>query len=98
MIWEPLTPSGAQNGAQDRPMLPKGDPKGCGLVTFWVSQNRLASKIAFGALLGTILVDFGTPWHQNHGISHDCSIHVDEILSLNSGHRFASSGVKCTEF
>ena len=56
--WRPVVPKMAPRIVQ---MVPKGDPKGCGLVTFWVSQNRLASKIAFGALLGTILVDFGSP-------------------------------------
>ena len=72
--------------------------RAAGVGTFWGSQNRLASKIAFGALLETILVDFGTPWHQNNGFPYDFSLHVDDVLYIISGHRFASSGVNVVNF
>ena len=64
-----------------------------GVDTFWGSQNRLASKIAFGALLGTIWLILSPPWQQNRRFSYDCSTPFDEILDINSGHRFASSGL-----
>ena len=31
----------------------------------------------------------GAPWHQNHGLSHDFSIHCNKTLDINLGHRFA---------
>ena len=58
-FWGPLGSDGAQNGAKIAQVVPKyrkktlpGPPKDG-------SWNRLASRIAFGALLDTILVDFG---------------------------------------
>ena len=55
----PLAANGAQNGAKIIQMVPKRVCRALGVDTFWGSQNRLASKITFGALQGTILIDFG---------------------------------------
>ena len=72
--------------------VPKRVCRAPGVDTFWGSQNRLASKIAFGALLGIIWLILGHPWHRNRRFSCDFSTHVGEILNINSGQRFASSG------
>ena len=80
--WRPVVPKMAPKIAQ---MVPKRACRATGVDSFSGSQNRLASKIAFGALLGTIWLILGPPWHQNHRFSFDCSTHFDEILGINSG-------------
>ena len=59
----PLAPSGVQNGAQNHPsgdhMMTKCNPRSSDGAPKYCSWNRLDPKVAFGALLGIILVDMG---------------------------------------
>ena len=70
-IWGPRwRPAGRKMAAKIAQVSPKGSKKASGALTFYDPGKRLASNITFGAFLGTILVDFGTPRVQNHGFPH----------------------------
>ena len=59
--WRPaghkMTPKVAQAALKWHPFLKDGG-------AFFVTRNRLAPKVAFGALLGIILLDFGSMLHE----------------------------------
>ena len=64
----PLAPSWVPNGAQNHPSVAKKPPKKHkmekDLAPFLATSSRLAPKVAFGAFLGTILVDSGWILHD----------------------------------
>ena len=60
MIFGPLSESaGVQNGTQNRPSGAKRNQKSIYETQLCTTRSRIHSRIAFGALLGTILVDLG---------------------------------------
>ena len=72
---------------------PKGIQKAVALSLFGCPRTHLLRKLLSERSWAPFWLILGAPWHQNRGFSLDFSIHVDEVLDINSGHRFASSGV-----
>ena len=58
----PLAPSGAQNGAQNRPSGAQSRKIEITRLPQGGSWQLPFPKIAFGALMGTRLLDFGSSW------------------------------------
>ena len=58
ILGTPWHPVGHQMTSKITQVAQKDSKKASGAHTFWGSWNRLASKITFGAFLGTTFVDF----------------------------------------
>ena len=71
------------------PKSPKWHQKASIFIFTRPPFRRPPSKVAFGALLGAILVDFGGSLAPKLWIFKRFSAHVNEILGINLGHRFA---------
>ena len=88
---------GAQRYPKWRPRsskwYPKGIQKGVALSLFRCPRTDLLPRSLSERSWVPVWLVLGAPWHQNLRFSCDCSIHVDEVLGIISGHRFASSGV-----
>ena len=80
ILGTPWRPAGYQMTPKITQVVPKACKKVSGWITFWGSSNRLAPKIVFGALFGTILMDFWWIlhifWRIYYGIPNACRTHV----------------------
>ena len=63
ILGAPWRPAGAQMAPKIAQVAPQWHPFLKRAAAFLETWNRLASKVAFGAFLGTILVDFGLILH-----------------------------------
>ena len=104
-FWRILVPKclilgslGPQWWPKWRPRSPKRYPKGCGVDTFLGPTTDSLPRSLSERSWAPFLLILGGPWHQNLGFPYDVSTHVDEVLDIISGHRFASSGVNAPNF
>ena len=94
IFWDPLAPSGSPKWRpRSSKWCPKGIQTGVALSLFRCPRTDLLPWSLSERSWALFWLILGAPWHQNHWFSCDFSIHVDEVLDINSGHRFASSGV-----
>ena len=72
ILGSPWRPAGAKMAPKIAQVAQKLHPFLKPVATFLETWNRLASKVAFGAFPGTILVDFGLILHGFWWLLHNC--------------------------
>ena len=84
--WRPAVPKMASKFVQ---IVPKRSAAHVALGLFRDHRTNLLPKFASEHSWAPFWWSLGAHWHQNRRFSDDLSSHVDEILDINLGHRFA---------